>query len=312
MNYKKFMVTICVAIVLVAAIGCDKVSASIFTVEKGDKYNVHMANFQETVMIFNNQELKTKQVMDMNLSMKIINVDKEKNVTIYYTYESIKNSVDSAGKQMSYDSTQDANNTILSSIYSGLIGKGFTVKLDDSGKVLEIQGLTDILGSIVDAVPGTEEQKQALKNALHQSFSNEALKSMIEQNMKYYPPENVKVGDSWEHQEQLTVMFPMEIHHKWTILNEKNGFLNMDVQSTITVDTQHNPVNIMGIQANMILNGEIVGNVNINKKNKLIQNGTFTQNMSGEMEFAAGKDGLQVIKLPMTITSTINCETTKQ
>lgn len=311
MNLKKFVITVCAVIMLFPLIGCNKAFAVSLTVEKGEKYNTHMSNDQETVVIVNNQEMKTTQKMDMDCSINILDVDKDKNVTISYTYDSMKIFVDTAGKQITYDSKHVDNNNPLSSMYSGILGKQFTVKLDKEAKILEVKGLEDIITSTIDNIPGTEQQKQGLKKALTESFNDEAIKSMVQQNMNNYPPENIKVGGSWENRNEIKVLFPMIITNKCTLLNEQDGFLHIDVQSTINANTQNNPVDIMGVKANVVLNGEMNGNINLNKKNTLLQYGTITQNIHGEMEFETSKEMPQAMKLPIRINSTITCETTK-
>lgn len=312
MNLKKIVMILCASMMLVGIIGCGKAFAFNLTVQKGEQYNSHMSTVQETVMIFNDQEMKTKQNMDMNISMNILDVDKEQNIKISYTYDSMKMVVDSAGKKMTYDSTQDNSNNPLSAIYSGILGKQFTVKLDKQGKVLEVKGLDDIIISTIDNAPGTAEQKQALKDNLKQSFSDETIKMMIQQNMNNYPPQNIKVGESWENTANMNVLFPMIVTNKCKLLGEKDGLLTIEMQSAIHADTQNNAVDIMGVKANVLLNGEITGNINVNKKNPLLQYGRVTQNVSGEMELETGKETPRIIKLPMKITSTTTFETIKK
>lgn len=311
MNLKRLVITLYAAIMLFAVIGCDKVFAADLNVEKGEKYNTHMLNDQETVVIFNNQEIIQKQEMDMNCSINILDVDKNKNVTISYGYNSMKITVDTAGKKITYDSKQDDNNNPLSAIYSGILGKSVTIKLDNEGKLLEVKGLDDIIASTINNTPGSEQQKQALKNLLKQSFSDEGIKSMFQQAMKNYPPVNIKVGDVWERKSELAVIFPMIITSKYKLLSEKDGLLNIDIQSIFNADTQNNAVDIMGVKANIALNGEMNGNITVNKKNPFLQNMTIIQNISGEMEFETGKETPQTIKFPLRITSKIICETTK-
>ena len=312
MNLKRFLITLYAGIMLFAVIGCDKAFAAVnLNIEKGEKYNTHMSNDQETIVTFNNQEMRIKQKTDMDSSLNILDVDKDKNVTISYTYDSMKITIDTAGNKITYDSKEDNNNNPLSAMYSSILGKSFTIKLDKEGTVLEVKGLDDIIASTIDNTPGTEQQKQALKNSLKQSFSDEGLKSAFQQTMSNYPMENSKVGDTWENKNELTVIFPMVITSKFKLLSDKDGLLTIYTQSIIHADTQNNAVDIMGIKANVALNGEMNGNLIINKKNPLLQNGTIIQNISGEMEFEPSKEMPQRIKLPMKITSRIICETTK-
>lgn len=312
MNLRKFVMILCASMMLFAALGCGKVFAFPLSVEKGERYNSHIVNDQETIIVVNGQEMITKQKTAMDYLITILDVDKDKNVTISYNYDAIKILVDSAGKTVMYDSNQKDNNNPLSSIYSGILGKSFTIKIDNKGKVIGVKGLDDIINGIIDNSLVTAEQKQALTETLRKSFSDENIKMMIQQNLNNCPPENSKVGDSWENNADVNMVFPMSITNKFTLLQDKDDLLDIEVQSTIAVDTQKDPLEIMGLHANVQLNGEINGNISINKKNSLLQVGTITQKISGEMELEAGKDTPRTIKLPMTITSVITCETTKK
>lgn len=312
MKLKKLLNVCCAVIVLFAVIGCDKAMALSLNVEKGDKYNTHMLTDQETILTINNKAMKTNQIMDMNLAMDVKNVDEDKNVTICYKYDSVKISQESLGKKMIYDSNQPDENNPLSPIYGSMVGKDFTVKMDNKGRVLDIRGLDTILNSMVDNIPGTQEQKKALKASLAQSFGDDAIKSMIEQSMNYYPPQNVKIGDVWETKYDLKIMFPMTIANKWKLLSEKDGLLNVDVQSSIEANTKNGAMDFMGVKAKVKMNGDCTGTLAINKDTGLIQNGEFAQNINGEIELLSNESVPKTLKVPMQMKSKITYETTKQ
>ena len=104
----------------------------------------------------------------------------------------------------------------------------------------------------------------------------------------------------------------MVITNKYKRVGDKDGFLTIDVKSGISADTQNNPVDLMGVKANIVLNGEISGTIKLNKKNPFLQSVKVTQDISGEMQFETGKETSRIIKLPMKITGTISSETTKK
>lgn len=280
-------------------------------VHTGDKYNVHIVNNIETNMSVNNREVQLKQVVDMNYSLDVQDIDKDKNATIYYRYDSIKVSSEAAGQRMEYDSSQNNPQTPLSAIYSSMIGKGFTVKLDKKGHLLEINGANEILNGMADSMPGNEEQKKAFRKIVVQSFGDDAIKTMLKSSMGYYPEKSIQIGDSWESTYEIKAVYPMTMTSKWKLLGEKNGLLSADLQARITTTPDSQGVEFMGVKSNINLSGDCVGSFNINKSNGLIQNGTMVENISGEIEISNPAKSEEV-KLPIKIVAKIICETTKQ
>lgn len=312
MKFRKIISALSIMAIVFVFAGCSSAINLSLNVKKGDKYNVHEVANQQMTMTINNQATNTNQVMDMNLAMDVQDVDKDKNVTIAYKYDSIKISTESAGQKIEYDSKKPDTTSPLNSIYGAIVGKGFTVKVSNKGQVLEVKGVDDLLNSIVSKLPANDEQKKAFKSTLAQSFGDDAIKSMINQSMNYYPQNSVKTNDTWENKYSIKAMFPMEVSNKLKLLGEKDGLLNVDVQSTINADTKDKPADFMGFQTNVKLKGDCKGTVNINKETGLMEKGNLTETMTGEMELLANKTIPQNIKMPMKMTAKITYETTKK
>ncbi|WMJ80721.1 DUF6263 family protein [Clostridium sp. MB40-C1] len=308
MKLKKLVAASCIATMVFALSGCNKALDLSLNLKKGDKYNIHVVNDQKTSVTAENQEVKSSQVTDMNFSIDVKDVDKDKNTTVDYKYDSIKMSAESNGQKMEYDSKKNDTNNPLGAIYGGIVGKGFTVKLDKKGQVLDVKGINELLDSLVEKIPASAQEKKTVKEALKENFGDEAIKSMVKQTMSYYPQKSIKTGDTWENKYDIKAVFPMSVSNKWKLLGEKDGALNVDVQSTIAADTKNKPIDFMGLKANMKLNGDCKGTIDISKDNGLIQKGTITQNMNGNMEILVPKN----VKMPMKITSKITYETTKK
>lgn len=312
MKVRRLLTALCTVMVLVGFIGCDKVLALSLNVEQGEKYNINMVNDQDVVVTVNDKDVKTHQLMDINLGMDVKNVDKDKNIaTLCYTYDSIKASTESAGETINYDSRVSGTNNPLSDVYSAIVNKSFTVKVDNKGKVLDVRGIENIINSVVDNVPVDAEKRKALKASLAQSFSDDAIKAMVGQSMNYFPPQDVKVGDVWETTGDVKAGFPMKIINKWNLLSESDDLLHVGVQSTIVANTKNEAMDIMGVKAIVKLNGVCNGTVDINKDNGLIQEGTFAQDIAGEMT-VTNPSAAQSITMPMKITEHITYETTKK
>ncbi|WPC44157.1 DUF6263 family protein [Clostridium sp. JS66] len=312
MKLKKIIASLSIMTMLFAFVGCSNAMDLSINLKKGDKYNLHELIEQKGNINVQGQNIDLNQVMDMNFAMEVKDVDKDKNVTMDYKYDSIKVSAESDGAKNEYDSKKPDSANPMSALYGSVIGKGFTVKISNKGQVLEVKGTDELLNSIVDKISASAEEKNQIKNSLAQSFGDEAIKSMINQSMNYYPKNQVKNNDTWESKYDIKTMMPMSISNKLKFLGEKDGLLNVDVQSTVDVDTKNKPINFMSIKTNMKLNGNCKGTVNINKETGLVAKADLTENMNGTMEMLSTNASAQNMKMPMKMTAKIIYETTKK
>ncbi|CUH97661.1 hypothetical protein P22_3796 [Propionispora sp. 2/2-37] len=296
--------------ILLTAGGYQRAFAFNLDVAQGDQYLVHMVNNQETAVTLKGKETRVKETMDMQLSMNITAVNEEK-VTIQYRYDALKVNTQTDGRQTTYDSRISSPNDLLSGLYGGLIGKGFTVVMDKQGKILSVSGIDKLLQEMTDDIPGTEAQKQAFKNMLKQSFSDEAMKSMLEQAMRNYPAE-IKEGDRWEEQYNVKVIFPLTVHDRWEVVSDRNGALDLAVVSNIGTDSANNAADFMGVETRLNLKGESQGIIHADKQNGFLQNGAYTQSIKGTILLPSGKATSEGLEIPITINSQMTYTITKQ
>ncbi|NMM64239.1 hypothetical protein HBE96_16560 [Clostridium sp. P21] len=308
MKAKKIMAVLSVTTALLFLTGCNIMNSWRLNVEKGDKYNFHEVVDQDAALIIDELEDHAITVKDMNLTMEIQDVDKDKNVTIAYKYDSIKVSTGNSEKMREYDSKKPDPSDSLADIYGGVVGKGFTVKVSNKGQVLEIKGANELVSSLIGKVPPAN-QTNPLKGAIKQSFGEDAVKSMVNQSMNYNPSNKVKTNDTWESKYSIAALCPMESNNKFKFLGEKDGLLNVDVQSTVAADTKGKQVQFMEFKSDVKLKGNGKGTININKKTGLIEKGDFKENMSGDMEFTLGSKSK---RWPVEISQKITYETTKK
>lgn len=312
MKLKKIISALSITTLMIALSGCSKPLDLSLNVKSGDKYVITEFTNQDIVLTANNQEMKTNQNIEMSLGMNIKDVDKDKNITIDYQYDSMKMSSESNGEKIEYDSTKPDTSNPLNSTYQTIIGKSFTVKINNKGELLEVTGVSELINSMVAKASGTAAEKQALKDTLSESFGDEAVKSMMKQSMNFYPQNVVKKGDTWEKKYDIKTLFPISVDNKLTLTEYKDSVISLDEKSTMTADTKNKPIDLMGVKANIKLTGDVNGTIKINKDNGLLHSGEMTQTMNGEMEMLASKTIPQNVKIPMKITSRITYSTIKK
>jgi uncharacterized protein (UPF0297 family) len=269
-------------------------------VHTGEKYSFHEVEQLNAVYTLYNREVEEKMMRDVKLYMEILSVDKNKNATIRYRFDSIKISGKFSGEIINFDSTEGSSSNLFADIFNSYIGKSFTAKIDKKGHVMELHGVNDILYSLLDSLPGYEQNKEEARKIILKILSDNILKRKLK--MEYYPDKNVDVGDTWESKDAET-MKPATITKQRKIIDERDGVLHIEINEV--VDTTASDLN------NKIkLKGTVSGRVDIDKKNGLLQFGYGDGDIQGEFE-KTSPQGEKVI-VPVRMFGKITCEITKQ
>jgi hypothetical protein len=134
------------------------------------------------------------------------------------------------GKMININSASEGNmassemSDIMSSVMNRLSKNAIYVKLDASGKVIEIVNskmLSDIL--MKDTALITGQTASTIKTQLKNSFSDDALKTNIEMFTHNLPAKQVAAGDNWD-----------------IIQSVSSGGMSLDIQTTFHLNTINN------------------------------------------------------------------------
>ena len=291
------MTLFCVLILTFLFCGATQAMELNMNVHTGEKYSLHEFEQHNFVYTINNREIEKKNFLDINLYMEILGVDKDKNATIQYRFDTIKIMEKISRKTIDYDSTQDSLSSLFGDIFNGFIGKSFTAKVDKKGHVLDVQGVDDILNSLLDSLPGYEQNKEETKKIIVKILSDDILKRKLK--MEYYPDKNINIGDTWESKD-VEVMKPAVVIKKRTLISEQDGILHIEISNTL----DRIPSDFKILKLN------VSGKVDINKNNGLVQSGYEDGNIEGEIE-TTNPQGEKVI-VPLRISGRSTCEITKQ
>jgi len=77
-----------------------------------------------------------------------------------------------------------------------LLGKPILVQFDDTGRVLEVSGFSELMD--LEGVEGMDDPEMAaLTEMLEQAFSDDSMAAMAQQSQAIFPQDAVRVGDTW-------------------------------------------------------------------------------------------------------------------
>ncbi|MHC5079164.1 MAG: DUF6263 family protein [Planctomycetota bacterium] len=129
----------------------------------------------------------------------------EAEVTIQATALEMKNPF--SGEPMTFDSQKEGEEakTPLAKIMKYMVGKKFTVKVDDKGNVPEVRDFDKIgealakkMQEAMDEALKTDMQAVMVLTALKNVFTNENLKKQFAEGFARLPADPVKAGGEWK------------------------------------------------------------------------------------------------------------------
>lgn len=159
--------------------------------------------------------------------MTVNDVDEKGVATITTKYEGVF--VKSAMPQeFEYDSEKDKElpEEPMARMQAKLVGQSFTMKMTSAGKVSEVKGFEKILEGMLKDAPGDEAQQEMAREMIKQMFSDDTMKSMMQQVVPMLPEEKVGKGDKWT--SDFTLKIPMLGRMKVTIASKLKEFKDKD------------------------------------------------------------------------------------
>jgi hypothetical protein len=223
--------------------------------------------------------------------------------TISYKYDRLKISTRSAMFVVEID-TKDASNQ-EDEMMSVLVGKPFTVEMDQYGKILSVRGLEKIFEA-VDSIPDIDSLKRVqVKSSFEDSFGEEAFRRTIEQASVFYPAYPVKTGETWNYDFVTTSSNITLIMHNMATLMEagRNSWL---VRINSTIQTPLNDTLSMGGNSGIIsMTGKQISEVQISPSNGLLQESNMSQDISGKLTLYDVPETEGDMEIPMKMTTKV-------
>ncbi|GAB1309217.1 hypothetical protein KH5_19000 [Urechidicola sp. KH5] len=119
---------------------------------------------------------------------------------ISFTSAHMKMSSSSSGV-ISESSSKSKDDTFENKIFRGLIGRVFTLTLDNRGKVLKMENGESLINGMLYALELTDEvQIKSFRNLMLKDWGESALADTFEQLFFNYPNGMIKEGDSWKNE----------------------------------------------------------------------------------------------------------------
>lgn len=255
---------------------------------------------------------------------KTIKMSNESKKTIEYTVKDIKDGVytldvvskqysekmtDPESKTMSYDTNgakpADKDIAFSWSIYKGMIGKPYTMKVDQKGKVISVTGLDKIRQQIEASVKSqlSAEEQKFISEMLKNSLNEKAISAQFEETMNIYPDKKLKLNESWSDSQNI---------------NEGGLKGNSNLTRTLmNVDSNNTKITVkggqklsgsdaqQGMKMSVNMDADVTGSIVLDTKSGWINNVSLTKKETSKrtMEMNGKK---QTMTETATTTTTVN------
>jgi len=163
-------------------------------------------------------------------------------------------------------------------VFAGIKGKEFTMKVDEDGKVLEVNGFDQIINGMIDSIAMDEDTKMQVRVSLQDQFNEQAVKDQFAQVFTIFPNKEIKVGDSWNKSIQMGGRMPAQYTTRYTVKEIEGDHVTLSAQT-----------NIGSGSSDMEIKGTQNGSLLLDSKTGLVINAEFDQDMetkAGGMEIA--------------------------
>lgn len=199
----------------------------------------------------------TYQRMAMNVAMpgRTMNIDSDKTDT------TIKGEINDPGQ-------------LMNAMFGALKGKSFTMKVDKEGKVLEVTGLNELAQALVSSMNLKAELRPMAQQAFSQQFNEQSVKDMFSQSFNIFPNKPVKAGDTWEKSFSGSANLPIRMTTSYKVQSVDKDVVVLDSKSNLNFGDDNK------------MSGTQTGTMKVNAKTGLVEDGTFEQKVTGNMNMS--------------------------
>ena len=250
-----------------------------FNLEKGKSYDFEM------VMDMDQEVMNQKNKIGITAAY-VINVADDNGTlkTLDIAYKDFKMNMNVMGQEIIIDASKkpdsaagtsaDNSMQMMTSAFSGIIGKKFTMKVTEAGIIEEVTGFEEMLRSMLENMAVNEEMKNAMSASLKNQFNGDKIKETFAPMFSVYPNKEVKVGDKWSNTYDLSSQ-AVQCKSEYVVKSFQGDNIVIDVTSQIEPHGKtDNPA-----LSEMKMSGTQSGLMTLNSKSGLVVDAELTQNL---------------------------------
>lgn len=338
-----YILFLCVSLLLS---GCMNKSVNmLIKLKKGDSYKVEVDSSEKIIQTIKGGDTEVQSKIRIGYLCHVTNIDENKNADITVTFDTIdakfttsngqssnnKSKGDGGEEDKDEEKGQEQSNSQkqppsenkealaqgmdkFSKIYNALVGKSFTIKVGEYGKVKQVVGMDEIVNKLFTEMNiKSEKDKEEIKKVMKDKFGNEAITKKIERITAVYPNKNIKVGESWKEDRDVSNEFPIVTENNYTLKESSDGTSSITVDSKIKGKEEAEPTIVDNIKISYEdIKGTQKGNISLNEETGVIKMADMESKFDGKMKFISDDPNMGSMIFPISVEEKIRVNVLRQ
>ena len=224
------------------------------------------------------------------------------NKKITVTYDRIAMSMKSGAMNMSYDSKDSTQKDGQLAMMGTMLHKPFTMIVSDKGAILKVEGLDAIINGMGDT---STPQGAAMRRQMSETFSDSAMKGILQQSLNFFPDNPVTPGDTWKKSFSMNIsVMTVKMDNEFKLNSVSNGIAHIDVNSKLSGGgAMSGGEEMKSVQINLA--GDQKGTMDVEVASGLVTDSKLKQNIKGDIS-------LMGTKIPLTMVQDIHITARKK
>ena len=237
-----------------------------FNFQKGKGYDYEMIiNMDQEIM-------GQKMQMDMsNYYSMDVTEDDGKIKTINSKFDRFKMKMNGGGMNLEVDTDNPLPESgemlegkkdpfkMINKMLGAIKGQQFTMKVDQEGKILSVDGFENIGKLLADSLDLNEKDRGDMMKQFNEQFNAKSTKSQFERFFYIFPNKEVKVGDSWQKNSEISGPAGGKYASTYKVTEIEGDMVTLE--ETTKIESEDEKIN---------LKGDIKGTLVIDSKSGLV------------------------------------------
>jgi hypothetical protein len=210
-----------------------------YNLREGQKFEITSQMNQKIRQEFMGESQQSTQNIRFINTYEVLAPRASGDYRIQIKYTGIRFSQETPFGDMYYDSSLD-NEFNEPNPYALLLDKSFILVMSPSGKLVDVEGISELLAAMVEDLEEGEEdeEEEELMALLEAQFGGESMKNTLKSVMMEYPTGTLKKGQSFTWNYMLEMEFNMDIKATYTVKAISKTHIDLEVKATILADSQ--------------------------------------------------------------------------
>lgn len=237
-----------------------------FNFEKGKGYDYEMIiNMDQEIM-------GQKMQMDMSNYYSMDVVEDDGNIkTITSKFDRFKMKMNVVGMNLEVDTDNPLPESgeisdgktdpfkKINQMFGAIKGQQFSMKVDQEGKILSVEGFENMGKMLADSLDLNEKDQEDMMKQFNEQFNAKSTKSQFERFLYIFPNKEVKVGDSWQKNSEISGPVGGKYASTYKVTEIEGDMVTLE--ETTKMESEDEKVN---------LKGDIKGTLVIDSKSGLV------------------------------------------